>query len=672
MKQVIFLLIIIILINSRLFAQFPTEARYLNARFENIDIEYDIIYGSAPALNFPWLNQNNTAMQNLLLDIYTPSGDSLNKRPAIIFAHSGGFVSGSRLNEDMIAFCDTFAHQGYVTVNLEYRMGMIGDDVSGTRAVYRGLQDSRAAIRFLKEFRDVYGIDTNNIYIAGSSAGSFVALQNYFMNEESERPELTFAGGSAPNNYPDLGCLDCTGNNYNHSGRAQAAIGLWGAISDTIIQKEGDGNNVLLVHGTDDAVVMFDVGPPWGYPSLPSAWGSLPMSRRLNNLGFEAETYFVEGEGHEFYNTSNGMWDPTPNAYWDTIVYKAKDFFYRQHQPEADFSYQKQYLTVDFEVETENIVWAFWDFGDQNTATGLNPQHTFAEAGSYNIRLIVQNNLGSRDTTEQSITVVEQVFVDSLKVVSSNGIYEITENHGTLQFTYNVWPDDASDTSVVWSLNPDDGTAFLNAFAQLQALKNGTVWVKAQTSDGSNISDSVLVEISGQRVLVEEIEVLSENGIYIIDEAGGQLQMIAEVWPQNATDTTVSWFINNTVGQAIADENGMVQAQINGLVYAVAEANDESKTRDSVAINIINQELEADDIGEIAEFQVKSNQTNIIIQGKGDFGFTVELYALSGRLIIQKSGNGQILIAKSNFPKGVYLLKVLSGQKAFYRKVLNY
>ncbi len=610
-------------------------------------------------------------MQNLLLDIYTPSGDSLNKRPTIIFAHSGGFLSGSRLNDDMIAFCDTFAHQGYVAVNLEYRMGMIGDDVSGTRAVYRGLQDSRAAIRFLKEFRELYGIDTNNIYIAGSSAGSFVALQNYFMNEESERPELTFAGGSAPNNYPDLGCLDCTGNNYNHSGRAQAAIGLWGAISDTIIQKESDGNNVLLVHGTDDDVVMFDVGPPWGYPSLPIAWGSLPMSQRLNNLGFEAETYFVEGKGHEFYNTSNGMWNPAPNAYWDTVIFKAKDFFYRQHQPEADFSYQKQYLTVKFEVDTENAAWAFWDFGDQNTSAGLNPQHIYEESGTYNVLLIVQNNLGSRDTTEKSITVVEQVFVDSLKVFSTNGIYEITEYQGRLQFTYNVWPDGASDSSVQWSINPDDGTAFLNAFAQLQARRNGTVWVKAQTRDGSNISDSVRVEISGQKVLVDEIEVLSENGIYIIDEAGGQLQMIAEVWPQNATDTTVRWEINNREGQATIDQNGLVQAQINGIVYAVAEANDAGAIRDSVAISIINQELDANEIRESENFQIKSNPANYIILGTGAYGFSAELYEINGRLIFQKTGIGRMSIDRNKFPKGIYLLKVVSGQKAVYRKLLN-
>lgn len=644
--------------------------RYLDSRFDDLSIQYDIIYGTAPALVFPWLNQNNTQPQDLHIDVYMPAGDTIDLRPAIIFAHSGGFLSGSRNNEDMIAFCDTFARKGYVCINLEYRLGMIGDDVSGTRAVYRALQDSRAAIRFLKEKRGTYGIDTNNVYIAGSSAGSFVALQNYFMNEEGERPELTYAGGTPPNLYPDLGCLDCSGNNYPHGGRAQAAMGLWGAISDTLIQKPEDQGHVFLVHGTDDDVVMFDVGPPWGYTSLPDAYGSWPMSLRLQNLGFEPMTYFVPGEGHEFYNTSNGMWDPEPNEYWDTVLCKAKNFFYRQHKPQADFSFQKNYLLVQFSPASNEWPYVLWNFGDSTFSSAQNPQHLYDSAGSYTVQFIAQNMLGSRDTIEKTISVEEQVFVDSLSVFSKNGHYSIEEEGGKLQFSYRAFPSNASDTSVSWSVYPDDGTAEINAFAMLTAKNNGEVWVKASALDGSGKSDSVQVLISGQTVLVTDIEVQSATGNYFIDEQGGRLQMLALVSPENATDTTVVWSVNNATGMAVIDTNGLLTAATNGLVYAVARAHDASGVKDSAAVEISNQALHIEGTQSKID-EIRQSRNKLYIKLRSHSKAQLKLISLTGSCLFRTDFIGSFEIPLDGISPGLYILHLkFPGGNETMRKLL--
>jgi len=46
-----------------------------------------------------------------------------------------------------------------------------------------------------------------------------------------------------------------------------------------------------------------------------------------------------------------------------------------------------------------------WDFGDGNIGTGTNPAHTYAAAGTYNIRLIAGTASGCRDTTFRTVVV---------------------------------------------------------------------------------------------------------------------------------------------------------------------------------------------------------------------------------------------------------------------------
>ncbi len=386
--------------------------RYITSQYSAEQIGSDVIYGSAPALTSPYQGESSTTNFDLKMHIFQPQGDTLSRRPVLIVAHGGGFIMGEKEHDDMLAFCDSFARKGYVTATIQYRQGMnVISEISAARAVYRGLQDSRAAIRFIREKAADYNIDTNHVYFLGSSAGAFMALHNLYMNEESERPAYSYQTTGAPPYYldsgPDLGGLDATGNSYSHNAQPNAIISLWGALADTSLIKEGDPQSpVLLVHGTADNYVYFNVGKPFGLTTLPATYGSNPVSQKLENMGFDHETYFVAGAKHEFYGVTNGTWnDDGPNVYWDTVVTKVTQFLYKHHKPTAFFSSVVDSNSAAFTDNSSGATRWVWDFGDSTSSYEKNPVHEYSQNGTYRVMLSVYNEIDSWDTLSQVIEI---------------------------------------------------------------------------------------------------------------------------------------------------------------------------------------------------------------------------------------------------------------------------
>lgn len=53
-----------------------------------------------------------------------------------------------------------------------------------------------------------------------------------------------------------------------------------------------------------------------------------------------------------------------------------------------------------------------WDFDDTNVSTNLNPTHTFAQEGTYNVELIVTNSNGCTDTIVKPISIFDKPVAD--------------------------------------------------------------------------------------------------------------------------------------------------------------------------------------------------------------------------------------------------------------------
>ena len=322
-----------------IFSQLLSQRRYLDEVFDEVTKTEDVVYGNAPDLPFLFWFEWNTYDIDLDMDIYEPTGDTLTNRPVIIFIHSGAFFSGHNEADDVVALSIASAKRGYVAVSMNYRLGLnILSSYSGERAVYRGVQDASAVVRYLREFHQDYGIDYENIFVWGTSAGSFIGLHLAF-TEDDERPESTYGGGGDP----DLGCIDCEGNDYAHDSKPKAVISCWGAIGDLDWIDQENNTPTIMFHGTLDLVVPFDSGYPFTIDiALPYVYGSNLIHDRLNELNIENELYVEESEGHEYWGTLNGYWFGGPNEYFDQIMNDSYSFLY---------SYSYPYLVGDINID---------------------------------------------------------------------------------------------------------------------------------------------------------------------------------------------------------------------------------------------------------------------------------------------------------------------------------
>ncbi len=426
------------------FISFGQNYRYTTTLFPSSTTTNNVVYGAAPFINGTFYTvESSTTIKNLLMDIYQPTGDALALRPAIIFAHSGGFLTGNKSVDDMKALCDSFARKGYVTASIDYRQGfnLVGNTaMHSTRAVYRGLQDGRTAVRYLRANASLYGIDPNKIYFVGSSAGSFIALHTIYLDAVSEIPaqagvvnytNLTFPFSHTA---PDLGLLDI-GNNLTYNGKPDAVISLWGAIQNTNLITVNNNTPVFLVHGTSDPTVPFNTGSPFGYSSLPTTDGSNPINTKLDALGLtNKETYFVTGQGHEFYGTSNGTWSSGTggNAYLPIIVNKSAQFLWNQHKPLANYTWTQNLLSVSFtNTSTGGLDW-WWDFGDGTFSNDQNPTHTYAAIGNYQVKLYIENNVKSWNEITKSVSLVAQ---PALPLTLLDFSVALQENKSKLKWT---------------------------------------------------------------------------------------------------------------------------------------------------------------------------------------------------------------------------------------------
>lgn len=113
--------------------------------------------------NITYVRYGKRALQ---LDLYLPTAKSKVIRPAIVLVHGGGWRSGYRTNLTPLAIA--MAEQGYVAATISYRLA--------PEAQYpAAIHDVKAALRWLRSHAEKYGVNPQQIAVAGASAGGQIA-----------------------------------------------------------------------------------------------------------------------------------------------------------------------------------------------------------------------------------------------------------------------------------------------------------------------------------------------------------------------------------------------------------------------------------------------------------------------------------------------------------------
>jgi acetyl esterase/lipase len=119
-----------------------------------VNVQHDVSYGTAGGVD-------------LLMDVYRPPSGSP-PYPAVVVIHGGGWYTGDKSDADVVKASKVLAIAGYVAFNIDYRL-------APEHPFPAADEDAAAAVRFVRENADAYGVDPARIGLAGLSAGSTIA-----------------------------------------------------------------------------------------------------------------------------------------------------------------------------------------------------------------------------------------------------------------------------------------------------------------------------------------------------------------------------------------------------------------------------------------------------------------------------------------------------------------
>lgn len=229
--------------------------------------------------------------QRVAMDILRPK-NATGQLPAILAIHGGGFRAGNR--QSYIPFCIKAVEQGYVCATASYRL-------SPGHQFPAHLEDSKAAVRFLRANAAKYNIDPARIGAIGGSAGGHLVLMlgltagNKSFEGTGPNRDASSAVQCVVNNY---GPTDLT-KSYEPGKSVDAAevlpMFLGGDAehnrkqhlqASPLFYVSPQAAPILSIHGTKDRYVAYEH----------SVW----LTEKLKAAGAEAELETIEGADHGF------------------------------------------------------------------------------------------------------------------------------------------------------------------------------------------------------------------------------------------------------------------------------------------------------------------------------------------------------------------------------------
>lgn len=200
------------------------------------------------------------AGRSLKLDVYAPVTPGQG-RPALVYVHGGGWLFGDKKDQGL-PLCNHLATLGWVCFNVNYRLspGATWPD---------HLIDVKAAVAWVREHADEFGVDDSFVAVSGGSAGAHIAsMAALTQNDRSLQPGFEDDDTSVQAIVTSYGVYDLTNRLGAHNpGFVSKMIGphVIKAFFDEEPEKfraasprdhvDAAGIPWLVLHGSDDEMV---------------------------------------------------------------------------------------------------------------------------------------------------------------------------------------------------------------------------------------------------------------------------------------------------------------------------------------------------------------------------------------------------------------------------------
>lgn len=189
---------------------------------------------------------------------------------------------------------------------------------------------------------------------------------------------------------------------------------------------------------------------------------------------------------------------------------------------------------------------------------------TAKQAGTVEIKAITgSGRMDTHKITVEPLVPVEKIKLDSEMTVTTSGLHELE---------YTIEPANASIQDLEWE-STDEAVAkvqYSSGRYVLYAYKNGTTTITATATDGSGVTASCEVTVN----INYPVQGISLNhDAKTFTKAGETLQLTATIYPDSATNKTVTWKSSDEK-VATVDESGLVTAVGNGTADITATTED--------------------------------------------------------------------------------------------------
>lgn len=321
----------------------------------------------------------------LKMDVYLPEDGRAASRPLLVLIHGGAFFNGDKASLGYPEWGRYFAGLGYVVASVNYRLGFHLNTISVERAGVRAVQDVNAAIFRIIHDADVYGVDPERVFVAGTSAGGITALNTAFM-QDKDIPSMAQNEGGVKDLNAEIA----------QSFSIRAVGNMWGAVSDTTILSNTNAA-IVSIHSTGDPIVPYGKDHPFeeifgNKVIFPTMYGSSVITSQVGTSRAVLHPYDLPGQ-HTVHIDKDSLGTEYLNSHFYEIESILRDFFAERMLPHPVIISKGPFPNV-FRVDTEDVKSISWSVTggiilqqDQGTVKVLlfpdAPSHSITVSGEY-------------------------------------------------------------------------------------------------------------------------------------------------------------------------------------------------------------------------------------------------------------------------------------------------